>query len=182
MQIDLLNEQRRIYQGAAAAFAVSAGAFAVSYWLIRHFVDLPSTDLRMQLSWWAASCLVLVLWVMAGVGMVSTGRRRSQVDIGGSAFAPPSPAIAVPAAFLQNTLEQAFIGVFTQLALVLVLEGAALPLLVACVVLFSVGRVRFLAGYPNGAGARAFGMALTAMPSLFSVLIIIGTLLWRVVR
>lgn len=181
MQIDLGEEQRRISRGAAAAFAWSVLAFVAAHLLIPRFVDLQSVDLRIQLNWWAGSCLVLAVWVMAGVGMVSTRRRRSEADIRGSAFAPPSPAIAVPAAFLQNTLEQAFIAVFTQLALVLVFDGAALPLLVASAVLFSVGRARFLAGYPHGAGARSFGMALTAMPSLFSLVLTAGGLMWRAV-
>lgn len=179
MKINLREEQRRISRGAARALGWSVLAFAAAHFLVPRFVDLQRLDLRMHLNWWAGSCLVLTLWVMAGVGMVSTRRRRSEADIQGSAFAPPSPAIAVPAAFLQNTLEQAFIGVFTQLAMVLVLGALALPLLVACAVLFSIGRARFLAGYPHGAGARSFGMALTAMPSLFSLVLTVGALLWR---
>lgn len=181
MQIDLREEQRRVLRGVAAAFAWSVLAFVAAHLLATRFVDVQAANVRVQLNWWAGACLVPVLWVMAGVGMVSTRRRRSEADIRGSAFAPPSPAIAVPAAFLQNTLEQAFIAVFTQLALVLVLEEVALPLLVACAVLFSIGRACFLAGYPNGAGARSFGMALTAMPSLFSVVLSAGGLMWRAV-
>lgn len=181
MQIDLREEQRRIARGAARAFAWSVLAFLAAHVLVPRLVDLQGPDLPMQLNWWAGSCLVPTLWVMAGVGMVSTRRRRSEADIRGSAFGPPSAAIAVPAAFLQNTLEQAFIAVFTQLALVLVLEAVALPLLVACTVLFSIGRACFLAGYPQGAGARSFGMALTAIPSLISLVLVAGALVWRAV-
>jgi hypothetical protein len=181
MQVNLREEQRRISRGATVAFALSLLAFGAAHVLVPRLVDLQRLDLRVQLNWWAGSCLVLTLWVMAGVGMVSTRRRHSEADIRGSAFSPPSPAIAVPAAFLQNTLEQAFIAVFTQLALVLVLEVVALPLLVASAVLFSIGRARFLAGYPQGAGARSFGMALTGMPSLFSLVLTAGALVWRAV-
>lgn len=181
MQINLREEQRHIVRGAAKAFAWSVLAFLAAHGLMPRFVDLQGPDLRVQLNWWAGSCLVLTLWVMAGVGMVSTRRRRSEADIRGSAFGPPSPAIAVPAAFLQNTLEQAFIAVFTQLVLVLTLDAVALPLLVASTVLFSIGRACFLAGYPHGAGARSFGMALTAMPSLLSLVLSAGALVWRAV-
>lgn len=123
--------------------------------------------------------MAFVAWVMIGIRMVSRIRLHSAADIRGSAFGPPSPALAVPAAFLQNTLEQSFVAIVTHLALVLVLEGAALPLLVASVVLFSIGRASFLAGYPHGAGARSFGMALTTLPGLFAFVIAAGALVWQ---
>lgn len=35
----------------------------------------------------------------------------------------------------------------------------------AAVLLFGIGRIAFLKGYPKGAGARSFGMATTALPT-----------------
>ncbi len=84
------------------------------------------------------------------------------------------------AAFLQNTLEQSFVALFAQLALVLLLGRTALPLVAGSVVLFGIGRAAFLAGYPKGAGARSFGMALTALPSLFAFVLSIGVLIGRI--
>ena len=69
-------------------------------------------------------------------------------------------------AFLQNTLEQAFITSVATLALATVGGEAALAYIVATVVLFSLGRATFLRGYPHGAGSRAFGIATTALPAL----------------
>jgi hypothetical protein len=72
----------------------------------------------------------------------------------------------VPRAFLQNTLEQAFIAALGLLALATVEGEAALAYVVATVVLFSLGRAAFLRGYPRGAGGRAFGIATTALPTV----------------
>src|SRR3546814_5279956 len=55
--------------------------------------------------------------------MVSRGRFHSAIDNPGSAFAPPSPAIAVQVAFLQNTLEQAVAAVGAHLALATLISG-----------------------------------------------------------
>jgi hypothetical protein len=45
--------------------------------------------------------------------------------------------------------------------------------------LFGIGRAAFLAGYPKGAGARSFGMALTALPSMFALVLSIAALVSR---
>jgi hypothetical protein len=82
-------------------------------------------------------------------------------------------------AFLQNTLEQSVITLFTQPALVLLLGARAMPLIAASVLLFAVGRMTFLAGYPKGAGARSFGMAVTALPSLMAFVLAAVVLLAR---
>src|SRR3546814_6818027 len=61
--------------------------------------------------------------------MVSRGRFHSAIDNPGSAFAPPSPAIAVQVAFLQNTLEQAVAAVGAHLALATLISGPPLALI-----------------------------------------------------
>nr|WP_272870878.1 MAPEG family protein [Agrobacterium tumefaciens] len=143
------------------------------------FIQFPGDDLQSKLTFWASANLFIVIWIMIGIGMVSRGRRHSAEDIRGSAYSTPSPRIAVPVAFLQNTLEQAIVTMFTQLALLLVLGTIAMPLIAGSVVLFAVGRVTFLAGYPEGAGARSFGMAVTALPSLAAFLSATGVVIAR---
>ncbi|EGF93867.1 ribosomal protein L11 [Asticcacaulis biprosthecium C19] len=98
--------------------------------------------------------------------MVAHGRRHSPADINGAAFAPPSPKIAIAVAFLQNTLEQAMVAVFVNLALLLTVRDVAVPFVLCAVALFSIGRITFILGYGKGAGGRAFGMVLTVLPSL----------------
>jgi len=97
---------------------------------------------------------------------VAKVRFRSAADNAGSAYSRPSARLAVPRAFLQNTLEQAFIATIGILALATVEGEAALAYVVGTVVLFSLGRATFLRGYPRGAGGRAFGIATTALPAL----------------
>ncbi len=80
----------------------------------------------------------------------------------------------MPAAFLQNTLEQAFIAIVGHLALATTAGEASLGYVVGAVALFCLGRVTFLRGYPQGAAGRAFGIATTAIPT-------IGAYIWALV-
>lgn len=177
---DLRQEQRRIRRGVGLAALATLALLGTAHLYLPRLVDLPDASFEGRLSFWAVACMFIVLWVVVGVGMVSTGRRLSPDDIQGSAFAPPSPRIAVAVAFLQNTVEQALIAVFAQLALVVMAGAAALPLVAASAALFGVGRAAFLAGYRRGAGARSFGMALTVLPSLVALAISVVTLMGRI--
>lgn len=178
----LRREQQRILRSSAAAFLMCAAVIGAAFIFLPRLIQLPGPDLGSRLTVWAGANLFLVAWVITGIGMVSTGRRRSADDIRGSAYSQPSPKIAVAAAFLQNTLEQAFVAVLAQFALVMLLPSVSMPLMAASVLLFSIGRITFLAGYPRGAGARAFGMALTALPSLLAFALGLGALVYQLVR
>lgn len=167
-ELDLRLEQRKIRFGVLKALLASVAVLTLAQVFGPRLMNMAALSFEQRLTFWATSSLSLIFWVLAGVGMVSTGRRYSTEDIRGSAYAPPSPKIAVASAFLQNTLEQSFIAIVTQLALVLLLGAAALPFIAGSSVLFGIGRVTFLAGYPRGPGARSFGMALTILPSLFA--------------
>ena len=166
---ELKREQKKIRQGVAYAFVLSVVVVGAAHLLLPPLVGMLGSDLEGRLAFWAGANLFVLLWIIIGVGMVSTGRRHSAEDIRGAAYAPPSPKIATAVAFLQNTLEQGVITMFALLILVFLLGTTALPLVVASVLLFTIGRVTFLAGYARGAGARSFGMALTVLPSLFAV-------------
>lgn len=179
-RIDLKQEQRRIYRGVAFAFLVCGIVLGAAHVGLPRLLQLAADDLEARLMFWASASLFVVVWVMVGVGMVSHGRRHAVEDIRGSAYAAPSPKIAVAAAFLQNTLEQSFVTLFVQLALVLLLGRTALPLVAGSVLLFGLGRVTFLAGYPKGAGARSFGMAVTALPSIVAFVLCAGVLIGRI--
>lgn len=181
---ELCQEQRKVYRRSAAAFVFCAVVLAGAQLFLARIVEFPSADLESRLTFWAVATLFLLVWVMAGVGMVSTVRRYSAADIQGSAYSLPSPKIAIAVAFLQNTLEQFVVTAFILLALILLLGAPAMPFSAATVLLFGLGRISFLLGYPKGAGGRAFGMATTAIPGLIafivSLTIIIGRI-WRAV-
>jgi len=125
--------------------------------------------------------LFLLLWVLLGVRLVAHGRFRSLNDIRGSAFGPPSPAIAVPVAFLQNTLEQAIIAIGAHIALATLLSGASLSLIPTMVFLFAVGRLTFLRGYPQGAHGRAFGIVTTVIPSLLGYILVVALIIGNLI-
>lgn len=173
------EEQRRVVRGSLAALLVCALVLGLAHGFLARVVRFPDGGLESVLTFWAGANLFIVFWVIVGIRLVSKGRRRSAQDIGGAAYAAPSPRIAVQAAFLQNTLEQAVVLMATQFAMLMLLRERAMPVIAASVVLFSVGRVAFYVNYPKGAGARAFGMALTAVPSIVAFVAALGALVQR---
>lgn len=163
--MELRQEQRRIVINSAAAMLFCAALLAAGYALLPSVFSFPE-DASARLAFVLRADLFILLWVLLGVRLVASGRFHSIADIRGSAYSAPTPAIAIRAAFLQNTLEQAFLAVGVHLALATLLSGPALSLIVVSVMLFSIGRVAFLIRYAEGAGARAFGMVTTAFPIL----------------
>lgn len=163
--VDLAYEQRRILRSAAMA-GVLCGAVLVGacYFLPRLIV--PPESLAERIAFALQADLFVLIWLVIGTRMVSSGRFHSAADNRGSAFSPPRPRIAIQVAFLQNTLEQAVMAVGVHVALASLLVGSALFYIPAAAALFSVGRLVFLKGYPEGAAARSFGMATTAIPTV----------------
>lgn len=171
--VDLPREQKRVTARAIAATLVSAVVLSVVTFGLPEAVDLPS-DLAARFAFVLRLDLVVGLWVVFAVRQVARIRFNSAEDSRGSAYATPSDRLAVPAAFLQNTLEQAFVAILAHLAMATVSGPYPLAYVAGAVGLFCVGRVSFLAGYPKGAGGRAFGIVLTVIPTL-------GAYLWAAV-
>ena len=174
--IDLPGEQKKVRTRSVAAAVVSALALAGFYIVLPRLWTFPD-DTAERIAFALRADIFVFLWVAIGVQRVSSGRYRSAADNRGSAFAAPSPAIATKVAFLQNTLEQAFLAIGAHLAVAATAGGAPLALIPGAVTLFAIGRITFAIGYPHGAGARAFGVALTLLPSL----ILYGVALWHIV-
>lgn len=163
--IDLRAEQRKILKASLASLIFCILVLTAGYLLLPRYFAFP-TELPDRIAFALQADVFVFLWIVLGVRMVARGRFHSAADNRGSAFGPPSPAIAIKVAFLQNTLEQAVIAVGAHLALATLLTGAWLALIPAAVVLFGIGRVAFFVGYPKGAGGRAFGIATTAVPTV----------------
>jgi hypothetical protein len=166
---DLRAEQREVIVSAIAGAIFCASVLAAGSSLLRRYFTFPN-DFGGALAFVLRADLFIALWVVVAIRMVSRIRFRSSADNAGSAFSTPSPQLRIPAAFLQNTLEQAFIAVVAHLALATLVAGPALSLAPPAVLLFAVGRVAFLRGYPKGAGGRAFGMVLTMFPTILAYL------------
>jgi hypothetical protein len=157
-------EQRRVMTRSAAAVGFCLVMLLGGYVILPRHFDFPS-GVSERLVFAIRADLFVFIWVLIGVRMVARGRFRSATDIAGSAFATPSPQLALRVAFLQNTLEQAVVTVGGHLAIATLVHGPALAMIPTAVVLFGIGRVAFLIGYPKGAGGRAFGMVTTSLPT-----------------
>ena len=147
------------------ALLVCAPTLALVTLALPVWFDFP-TGVAERLALVLRADLVVALWVVVAIRMVAKVRFESKDDNAGSAFGSPSARLAVPAAFLQNTLEQAFIAFVGHLALATVEGEAPLAYVLGSVALFCLGRATFLLGYPRGAGGRAFGIVTTVLPTL----------------
>lgn len=167
---DPKSEQQKVIRNGLFGTLFCVAILAAScLFLPRLFVFPQDFEGAMKLALQANA--FIALWVVIGVRWVARVRFRSVEDMPGSAYSRPSRAIAVPVTFLQNSLEQAVIAIAMLLALASVATGSALAFLPAVALLFAIGRVAFLLGYPKGAGARAFGMVVTAVPALAAFLL-----------
>lgn len=180
-QAELKTEQRRVLVWSAAAFAFCTLVLFASYSLLPIWFEFPS-GLAERIAFALQVDLFVFAWVVFALRQVSKIRYYSAADNRGSAYNPPSPRLAVSAAFLQNTLEQAVTAAGAHMALATLITGPSLALIVGAAVLFGVGRVTFLLGYPRGAGGRAFGMATTAIPTAAAYLWALGLALVAVTR
>lgn len=178
---ELKTEQRKVVLWSAAALACSTVVLFGSYSLLPGWFEFPS-QLAQRIAFTLQVDLFIFAWVVFGLRQVAKIRFRSAADNRGSAFGPPSPRLAVSAAFLQNTLEQAVTAVGAHLALATLVTGSSLALIIGATVLFGIGRVTFLLGYPHGAGGRAFGMATTAIPTAAAYVWAIGLVFLEIVH
>lgn len=158
------RERRKVRTAALRSAVVCAAGLGAGQAVLPLYFRFPDA-IGERLAFALQADIFVLLWVLFGVGLVSRGRRHSPADIGAAMSGPPSPRIAVEAAFLQNTLEQAVLAIGMHLALATLLPRETLALIVASVALFALGRATFLLGYRKGAGGRAFGMVTTALPT-----------------
>lgn len=172
-KVDLPLEQRRVRLRGLIAFLVCAPTLALFALALPVWFAFPAA-MAERLALVLRADLVVALWVVVAVRMVSKVRFESKADNAGSAYGSPSPRLAVRAAFLRNTLEQAFIAIIGHLALATVGGEAPLAYVLGSVALFCLGRATFLLGYPRGAGSRAFGIVTTVLPT-------IGAYVWVIV-
>lgn len=162
-QIDMVRAEKTIRVSGTISLLIVLVAGALGYWLLPTVIRFPEA-LADRLAFAVQVSSVVLFVLLVAVGMVSTGRRFSPDDIGGAAAGPPSDRIAIKAAFLQNTLEQAVLAVGFYLAFASLASGPWLSVLPVSAACFVVGRVLFYRGYVRGVEGRAFGMTLAMMP------------------
>ncbi|CAL8973918.1 MULTISPECIES: MAPEG family protein [Rhodoplanes] len=178
---DLAAEMVRVRRQAALSFLFCAPVLAMAVWWLPQQFEFPA-EVGERLAFAARANLLIMLWVLIGVGTIARLRRKSAHDTAGSAYGPPSERLRVPLAFLQNTLEHAVLAAFAALALATVEGEAPLAFIVGMVVLFAIGRITFWRGYPRGSPGRAFGVVTTALPIMGSFAWVIYDLIASLLR
>ena len=133
------------------------------------------TQLGTRLATMGTTAAILGLWLAAAIGRVAAIRFTSAEDIDGE---DASDRVRQAGAVLRNTLEQAALALFAQVALAIVVDRSALVLGLHAA-LFTIGRTLFWVGYPQGAQGRAFGFALTFYPSVLMLLATVVALVSR---
>ena len=172
-EIDMERAERTIRNTGLLALGAFAIAGAAAWFVLPLLWRFPE-HLTERLAFGAQASALVLVWVLVGMGMVSTGRRFSRHDISGSAARPPSEKLAIQTAFLQNTLEQAVMAAGAYMAFASLVGGPWLALVVVAVAFFAVGRILFLRGYARGVQGRSLGMSLTAIPTMLGYLAVVA--------
>lgn len=154
--------------GAAAAVAVLLNAQRLFGGL-----PLPANDTAARLAFAVRWLLVPGVAVLAGVQVA--GRRGFVPDAIDGTRIPANHALEINLRYNQNTLEQTVLAAIAWAGLALALPHARLVLIPAMAALFAFGRASFWIGYLIDPPYRAFGMVLTALPTLLAYL----WLVWR---
>ncbi|MCK9684567.1 MAPEG family protein [Scleromatobacter humisilvae] len=151
-----------VAQSAAAAMVVVAIGWHASS-LFAATVP-PADDLATRLAFAVRWLLAPGCTLLAGV-QVAAGRGLHPDAIDGTPT-PKSHALEIALRYNRNTVEQTLLAAIAWLGLAVSAPHAALAFVPAMAALFVVGRVAFWIGYLVYPIARAFGMALTALPTI----------------
>jgi hypothetical protein len=161
------------FGGAMAAF--------LALWVAWHYRRAfsaygPASDdaqsrLGYALTWLLLPGLTLL------IGIIGAARRGFYRDAIDGTRTPANAALEINLRYNQNTVEQVLLAAIAWGGLALRLPHDMLYVIPAMAVLFFVGRIAFFIGYLVYPMARAFGMVLTAVPTLLAY----GWLTWRLV-
>lgn len=170
------HKQRPVLKNMLAALALSFLALGTTA-VAGPSMLLPPLDEAAFIVWaikWDGLLLACLIMV---IGNLARHRFMTPADIDGSGLTAGTDRAHVYQAILQNTLEQTVIAVLAHLFWAAVMPYGAQGALPVAVVLFVIGRFCFARGYAGGAGARAFGFALTFYPT---VILTVSALLWTI--
>ncbi|HWE47944.1 MAG TPA: hypothetical protein VG407_18140 [Caulobacteraceae bacterium] len=136
-------------------------------------VPLPAGDAASRLAYVGRWLLAPGLTLLIGIhGAARRGFFRDAID---GTRTPASNALEINLRYNQNTLEQVVLAAIAWSGLAVTLPVERLALIPAMAALFVVGRISFWIGYQIYPIGRAFGMVLTATPT-------IGAYAWLVWR
>ena len=167
------RQQLIVVAGALPGAASLAAVLLNAGWLFGG-LSLPADDAASRLAFAARWLLLPGLTLAAGV-QAAAGWRGSVPGAMDGTRTPANHALEINLRYNQNTLEQTVLAAIAWAGLALALPHAGLVLIPAMAALFALGRTSFWIGYLLNPLARAFGMVVTALPTLLAY----GWLVWR---
>ena len=148
---------------AAALVVVALGSEATTLFAAL----VPAGDELATRLAFAARCLVAPGLALL-VGIANVGRRGFYADAIDGTRTPANRGLEIGLRYNLNTLEQAVLVAIAWPALAASVSHAQLALLPAMACLFVAGRATFWIGYLLSPSARAFGMTMTALPTVIA--------------
>lgn len=157
--------QRGVLRGMGGGLgaAVALIAFGVLANPLGYPADLP-VQKSLAVALGAAGLPALCLAI--SIGRLAKHRFFSPRDIDGAGSSEGTARARELQAILQNTLEQATLGVMVYALWASVMPSTWLSVVPLAALAFAAGRILFFAGYAKGAAARALGFALTFYPTV----------------
>jgi hypothetical protein len=161
----VIRKQLIVLFGAAAGFLA---VFLVWQHAAQLFarIALPDDDAASRLAYVAHWLILPGLTLLAGI--VAAGRRGFIADAIDGTRTPASHSLEINLRYNQNTLEQTVLAAIAWAAMAPILPRSELVLIAMAAFLFAFGRIAFWIGYLLHPLARAFGMVVTALPTLTS--------------
>jgi hypothetical protein len=159
----VIRKQLIVFLGAAAGFLVVGLVWQHAAQLFAR-VARPADDTASRLAYVAHWLILPGLTLLAGI--VAAGRRGFIADAIDGTRTPASHSLEINLRYNQNTLEQTVLAAIAWGAMAPILPRDALVLIAMMAFLFAFGRIAFWIGYSLHPLARAFGMVLTALPTL----------------
>jgi hypothetical protein len=130
------------------------------------FVALPADQLANRLAF--ALHWMILPGICLLLGIMIAGRRGFMADAIDGTRTPASRSLEINLRYNQNTLEQTVLACIAWAGLAINLPISHLVLIPAMATLFIFGRGAFWIGYLVYPMGRAFGMVLTALPTIAS--------------
>lgn len=157
------REQTWIVLSVALAF----GLTILAYWSVEiGFVSPPTSWTLDRFALGAACAAASATALFGSVMAIALFRFLSDEDRVGAGLAPPpGTTLRIQHAIAQNTLEQTVLAALGHFAFAATASASALPFAPIAVAFFLIGRMLFAVGYRHGVAGRAFGFALTFVPT-----------------
>jgi hypothetical protein len=157
------QQQLTAMLGAVPAFVIVFLCWRYAHDLLLD-IKLPNDDAASRLAFVVRWLLFPGLTLVAGIQFAA--RRGFIPDAIDGTRTPANHALEINLRYNLNTVEQLVVAVLAWLGLAVMLPVDQLIAIPASTMLFTFGRLTFWIGYLIHPLARAFGMTLTALPTL----------------